>query len=160
MGDGVEPRWRSVARIAALVALTLIVAPSAARADWGDRSVAIEAAGSYPWGGRAMLFVQEGIGDWLSVRVGAGANFNETAAEAIGSFGLVAAFDVFAWVPELYLGVGGAVGDPGIRARLCARVAMRTYLSFDWSLTFGVGGEWTPDDDWLALAGVGVWWQL
>lgn len=138
----------------------MIVVPSSAHADRGDRSLALEAAGFYPWGGRATLFVQEGISDWLSVRVGAGANFNQAAAEAIGSFGLVAAFDVFAWVPELYLGVGGAVGDPGIRARVCARFAMRTYVSFDWSLTFSVGGEWTPDDDWIGLAGVGIWWHL
>ena len=160
MGDGLAARCWSGAATAALVALFVILAPASARADWGDRSVALEGAAAYPWGGRATLFVQEGISDWLSLRVGAGANFSETDAEAIGSFGLVAAFDVFAWVPELYLGVGGAVGDPGIRARVCARFAMRTYLSFDWSLTFGIGGEWTPDDDWLALGGVGIWWHL
>lgn len=147
-----------------IIPVLCLGASTTALADRGERAVGFDLGGGYPAGGRASISAEEGLSDWVAARLEGGLHISETDGrvnpEALASFGMVVAFDVFAWVPEVYLGAGGAFGEHAIRGRIIARGGVRRYLAMDWSLTFRLVGEWSPRDEWLVLGTVGIRWHL
>ncbi len=166
--------WRPLTVL--MIGLWALCVCRPAFADRGERTLGLELGGGYPPNGRASLFLQEGLSDWVGARLEAGVQISELesraelespaeleskiAPEVLASFGFVVAFDVFAWVPEIFIGAGGAFGEHGVRGRLIARGGLRKYLAMDWSLTFGVIGEWIPIEEWLVLGAIGIWWHF
>ena len=140
-----------------VVLLPVLFSFSTARADSGDMGLSLEAVGySTPAVGLVGSF-RYGLSDVFSLEAGLGGGLHWSSDDVVGvgagALGVVAALDVFSWVPEFELGVGatGFQGDftpIGYLGLKC-----RWVLDFNWSLFVGGQGAFSLDN--LDFSGVG-----
>lgn len=174
-GGGGRRRLRLLA-----AAALLLLGSATARADAGDRAVGFRTEGLWlhtqdtelntgAW--RVTALVEEGLSDWLAARLEAGiqlagevvapgaAGAEPSLFSGLGTLGVVAAFDVLTWVPEVYLGGGLLVGDTW-RARLVSRLGVKRYISLHTALLIQLVGEWVPDQAFYTGAAFGMTWSV
>lgn len=97
-----------------------------------------------------MIAPQVAVTDILHLqwRIGAGFFLGSSSAAGapdlalVSDAGLLAVLDVFAWVPELYLGGGVQTGSGSIAPRGVATLGLRRFVSFEWSLGLYAGVEY------------------
>lgn len=144
---------------ACLLFLALSLLPADLIADTGDVALGPMLSGGWPAEGRLGATVRFGVGDWLALDVRLGAAVDEHGVLGVGSAGVIAAWDVLAWVPELRLAGGARVAEAGVDPRVIAELGVRHYLGLELSLLISVGGEWTPEL-WSGVASVGLLFDL
>ncbi len=90
--------------------------------------------------------LQYGLSQFLSLRGSAGAGFSEDGTRALLSAGLVYAYDVVTWVPELGVYGGVSLGDGYHHGRVLTLAGVRRYLSRTTSIAVSAGAEydWAP----------------
>jgi hypothetical protein len=156
-------------------ALFSVVAPARAHADAGEVLLGAEVAGELASGAGLDVAAQLGVGDavalrgWLgggrySVTHAAGAGSAGGVAAAANAFdagvGVLWAWDVLSWVPELAVGGTVRVSATESVAAGLATVGLRRFVNADWSLSCTLGGGWRSTGEALGLARVGLWRRL
>ena len=116
---------------------------STAQADSGDIVLSLEAVGDSTPATTLSGSARYGLSDVFSVETGVGARLlwsaDEVTAGGMGHLGLVAALDVFSWVPELAIGVGSTLTKGDYEPLVYLGLKCRWVLDFNWSVF--VGGE-------------------
>ena len=136
----------------------LLLAPAEASADSGELLLGIAANGELPTAVGADARAQVGIGDALALRGWLGGLYSGAAASGVldAGAGVVWAWDVLAWVPELMVGVG--LHDTRAPALECTLgLELRHFITPDWSTTIGVSGGWRSHGEFYAGASLGLW---
>jgi hypothetical protein len=133
-----------------------------AKADSGDVSFGIGATYAVPkQEARVDARIQYGLSQSLSLRGQAGAGFSDAGTRALLSAGLVYAYDIVTWVPEIGVYGGVSLGDGYHHARALALAGVRRYVSRTTSIgvSAGVEYDWAPfDQDHVrALIDVTLW---
>jgi hypothetical protein len=138
----------------AAVAVTLL--PVKAWADAGEHWLGVALAAELPGAAGGLLESQLGLSDRFSARLSAG-GFGGTAGAAFDTrAGLVWAWDVFSYVPELAV-TGGIRVDRTVRAEVALSADVRHYLSLNWTLSVGGSGGFRSNGEWFAGLSLGVW---
>lgn len=147
--------------VTVLCCLALAAAPESARADAGDLAFGVSGGYATPREGRLLARGSYGISDALALRVDVGAGFADEFTRGLASGGIVYAYDVVSWVPELgvYGGVSFADGTSFGRAAVLA--GMRRYINRATSVTLSAGAEYdgaqTGGDHVHALIDLTLW---
>lgn len=130
-------RW-----LAALVASACILAPSFARADAGE--LAFGAGYNYvtPKEHRVLARASYGLSDFFAARVDLGAGFTPDFTRGLASAGLVYAYDVVSWVPEIGVYGGLSFADGDAYGRAAALAGIRRYFSRTISASLSAGAEY------------------
>ena len=136
-----------------LLLLSMVCLPALALADRGDWSVGCAGALGLPADEdpvplRLEASTRLGLSDWVGLEAGA-AFYHEHGFGVQAELGLVAAADIFQWVPEaLISGVvsygAGANGSGHFETGMRAQVRARYFLSLRSAVSVGVGGTWLP----------------
>lgn len=137
----------------------MALAPARAWADRGELLWGGAAVGELPEAAGVDGLAQLGLTDvlWLRGSVGGRYRFSGAAGEAL--VGLVAAWDVLAWVPEVSVSAGAAVGSHGDLA-LQVGAGLRRWVGLDTSFTIALSGGYRPRlrERYGAVA-IGLWWR-
>jgi hypothetical protein len=152
-------RRRRTGCIAAVAAALAALGAAPAAADEGEWLVGGEAIGELPAAAGAGLTLQRGLGDTLSARVSAGGRYERTHLRADLTLGLVWAWDVLAWVPELFVG-GGVRAGSSTAGEVLLSLGVRHFVSLDTSITAAVSGGYRTSGDPFGALSVGLWWRL
>ncbi len=137
-----------------------LVAPQAARADKGELALGPQTALIYPVAGRVGAAARLGLTDWISVEARLGIGYDRTRLSGNASAGLVLAWDVLTWVPELAVAAGVSLpsGESGRRdPRFGADVGVRTFFGPRASFSIAAGTEWGPLLGWAAMLRMTLW---
>lgn len=132
-----------------------LLTPTLVSADAGELVLGPWVEGGWRPAAHAGVTSRLGLTDVLAVDVRLGASLNEVGVGGVGSVGVIAAWDVLAWVPELRLGGGLAVDDDGVSGRVMGSIGVRRYVSPTWSWALAVGAQWSPHA-YLATVGLTV----
>jgi hypothetical protein len=127
----------------ALLAAVAALAPAHAWADRGELLWGGAAVGELPGAAGVDGLAQLGLTDvlWLRGSVGGRYRFPGVAGEAL--VGLVGAWDVLAWVPELSVSAGGTVGARS-DLELQVGAGLRRWVGLDTSFTIVLSGGYRP----------------
>jgi hypothetical protein len=145
-----------VERAVVLIALALaLAAPAYASSDAVHAGVGVTYAS--PDEARVEGRVSFGLTDFLSFRFNAGMAFGDVT-RALVSGGVVYAYDVVTWVPELGVYGGGSLGDNIHHGRVLALAGVRRYFTRTFNVGLSAGAEY----DWAfektrALVDVALW---
>ena len=150
---------------AALYILYILSAPTLAHADAGELLVGAEAKGELTPAAGVDAVAQFGLNDLVSLRGWLGGRYGEASASSTRAaldvgVGVVCAWDVLSWVPELMLGGGVRSRAGGAAAETLATVALRRFFGPTWSLSIGGGGGWRFDGNAYGTAHIGLWRRL
>ncbi len=155
-------------------AAALLISTKSARADSGDVGfgplIGLARAGDDAEGFaelRLELRIDYGLTRFLSLRASGGAGLGVAAegipelgkgfARGLTSAGIVVAYDVWTFVPEVFV-YGGAGFGSFSGGRAGALAAIRWYLSRTTSVTVSGGGEYDWGTELAAwVGGIGVW---
>jgi len=148
-------------RAGVLVFAAVVAAASTARADAGEIALGPQLVGAYhPAEGRAGVALRIGATDWVALEARLGLGLRRGNALSQISGGVVVAWDVLAWVPELALTVGAQLDRHEIEPRMNAEVGFRRYFGPSSSLGFAGGGEWGPITGGAVTLRVTLWLSL
>ena len=107
---------------------------------------------------RLLGHVQWAWTDTFSLRVAGGPRLLAGPIKGTVAAGPVASFDVYTWVPSLYL-LGG-ISAQDVRPLVQWGVEAKRYLSMHTGMTLGVAGEWIGKSDFGAFVSLGVAYTL
>ena len=141
------------------LAIVLLGALSLAHADAGELALGPTLSlGLHPATGALGLSGELGLSDWLATRASASATLNDAGHfGGRGLAGLVAAWDVLSWVPELVAVVGVDAAHNETAAVLVAlSLGLRGYWSLDWSWEITAGGGLRRDET-FGMAALTIW---
>ncbi len=145
--------------IAAVLAVLCVLAPAAARADAGEWLAGGQAVGELPGAGGIDAVAQLGLGDVLALRATAGARRDAGSFAGDATVGFVWAWDVLAWVPEVFVG-GGVRAGSSTAGEIALGLDLRRYVSLDWSVSIGVSGGYRTDGQRYGTLALGLWRRL
>ncbi len=149
--------------VARLVIVVTLVAPDAVRADKGELALGPHAALFYPVAGRVGGAARLGLTDWISVEGRLGIGYDRTRVSSNASAGLVLAWDVLTWVPELAFAAGVSLphgGSGRCEPRFGADIGIRHYFGPRSSFGIAAGTEWGPLVGWTVALRLTVWRAL
>ena len=137
----------------------MALAPALASADRGELELGVAAVGELPAAGGLDALAQLGLGEVLSLRAGLGGRWSSSGPAADALVGLVGAWDVLAWVPEVAVSAGARVGyDPDVELQVTA--GLRRWIGLDRSLTISIGGGYRPRlGQGYGCLSFGFWWR-
>jgi hypothetical protein len=144
----------------ALLLFAFAALPTAAGADEGELALGLGAGLRWPRAVGGELGARLGIGDSLAVdaRLGGGATATDDGF-GYAEVGVVALFDVLAWVPEARLAVGAEAVRRDVAPVAHATLGLRRYLSADISSAVELGAAWTPEE-WRGTLALSLWLAL
>ncbi len=111
-------------------------------ADAGDLGLGLSAGYASPREARFLARGSYGLSDFFAARVDVGAGVTSDFTRGLATAGIVYAYDVLTWVPELglYGGLSFADGETFGRAQVLA--GLRRYLGRTTSLVLSAGAEY------------------
>ena len=105
--------------------------------------------------------IQYGVSQFLALRGSAGAGIANSGTRALLTGGLVYAYDVVTWVPEIGAYGGVSLGDGYHHGRVQALAGLRRYLSRTTSVALSAGAEYDwalrDGDHWHGLVELALW---
>jgi hypothetical protein len=107
---------------------------------------------------RLMGQVQWACTDTFSLRVIGGPRLLAGPVKGTVAAGPVASFDVYTWVPSLYL-LGG-ISAQDVRPLVQMGAEVKRYLSMHTGMTMGVAGEWIGKSDFGVFVSLGASYTL
>jgi hypothetical protein len=150
----------------ALVFAAVLGAAGVARADEGDLSFGAGVSYAVTHEARLDGRIDLGLTQFVSARALLGVGLRDSAPgdgvdtrpRGLAALGLVYAYDVLTWVPELGAYGGASFGDGFHHARVLALAGVRRYLSRTASIALSAGAEY----DWAfdhsrALVDLAFW---
>jgi hypothetical protein len=138
----------------------MTLAPAVAWADAGELAIGPLLGATLPVEARAGLAARVGIGDWLAIDARLAAGLWQGQAGGVADLGLIAAWDVLSWVPEVRLTGGGRWFGDRLSPRVSAHLGVRHYLTMSTSITLEGGAEWNSGDDIRAVVSLTVWFAF
>ncbi len=117
--------------------------PLCARADAGEWLVGAGGVVQLPLEGGVVASADVGLSDVWAAQAQLEGRWGASAA-GVALLGVVAAWDVFSWVPELSLAAGARL-DEELHPAVAARLGVRRYLSPNWSVTLAAGAVAWPE---------------
>lgn len=136
------------------IGVGLAVLPELAQGASGDKALTLGLGGAgAPAAVEGHVNYEHGISPLFSIAMGGTVGRTARDTYGIARAGLRAQLDVVTWVPAVTADLGVHVGD-GARSQLLAeaRLGLRRYLDFDWSLAIDLGMRWVRS---APLGGVG-----
>lgn len=151
----------SVSRVApACLLISIAVVPRTSRADAGEVALGAQVGGTYePATGRAGVALRLGTSDWVSVEGRLGLCVGDDGAAGLVAGGLVVAWDVLAWVPELAVTAGFRVDRERSEPRIGGELGVRRYVGRRWAIGLAAGSEWGPEAGALVTARASLWFE-
>lgn len=151
----------SVSRVAPVCLLISIAfAPRTSRADAGEVALGVQVGGAYePAAGRAGVALRLGTSDWASVEGRLGLGLGDDRAAGLVAGGLVVAWDVLAWVPELTVTAGFWIDRERSEPRISGELGVRRYVGRRWAIGLAAGSEWGPEAGALVIARASLWFE-
>ncbi len=131
--------------------------PATARADLGELALGPRLEVAAPFAMRAAGAARLGLTDWAAVEVHLGGGLDGKSGFA--RLGMVAALDVFTWVPEVLLGAGVGADGEEKQARGLLELRLRGFFAAHGALGLAGGVEW-DGARWLTLASFSVWLEV
>jgi hypothetical protein len=148
--------WRCSIGLATSIPFVVLALPyRSAYADKGEIAVGGGVTGGYPKAIGGELGGRLGIGDSLALDLRSGGG-GGSRGFGYGEVGVVALFDVLAWVPEARIAAGAEMDRDGLSPIVQTTLGLRRYLTADLSIAFEGGAAWTPGE-WRGTAALGLW---